>query len=421
MQKSTRRRFRRSVTLFAVAFASMAAVAVVAQQAPQRRAGATIPGEHAYPRQSWPTLAVTAGDRRFRTVSFDGHVHTAYSHDARHPVRDVMVLADRVGLDAIMLTDHGTSRAEVDMRDFTGNVIPIVGSEMGGRYGHALTWAYVDPPRRRAETEFMEMDTLAQYVHAQNGLVVLAHPGWFIDGNHVNPRYYMQYDVIRRGGRGGQLDGIEIWNAMYAAPTAGLLDEWLGLLDRGVYVPITGGTDFHSFGQIVDLGSPRNMVLCAVGRDGALTQSKRDCAMEGMRTGRSYITDGPSIDLQVNGKVFGELLTPAVGEDVTIDVRAIAFQNATLRVRIGHTDVRTFPLVAGQERGERIRYRVTADTYVFVEIQRNERVDRKSEFWTISNPVRIDVPPLVADWRGPVVTDVPVRVPREWTRAGLRH
>lgn len=408
-------RMRRMVALLLALGLLVGGIVAGAQPVARRRVGATIPNVRAYPHQTWPMLDVAAGGRRFRAVTFDGHVHTEHSHDARHPVLDVMVLADRVGLDAVMLTDHGTSRALGDLEHYTGGVTPIVGAEMGGRYGHALTWAYLDPPARRAGVEFEQMDVLAQYVHAQNGIVVLAHPGWFIEGNPVNPRYYMQYDVIRRGGRGGDIDGIEIWNSTYPAPTAALLDDWLSLLDRGVYVPITCGTDFHRFGQ-VGLGSPRNVALCPAGPDGQLTQSKRVCVLEAARVGRQYVTDGPSLDLRVNGRVLGELVTPRVGEELTIDVRAIAWSDATLRVRIGHTDVRTFPLTARRLLTQRISVRATHDTYVLVEIARNERTPGRSPYWLISNPIRVDVPPLVADWRGPRVTNSPARIPREWTR-----
>lgn len=383
------------------------------------RPGATIPPATRYPAQRWPMFTVDAWGRKFRTATFDGHVHTAYSHDARHPVRDVLHLAERVGLDAVMLTDHGTSLAERDVAAYEGPITPIVGAEIGGRYGHALTWGFVGASRKR-DASIEDMPGLGTLVHSESGLVVLAHPGWFIEPNFVNPRYYMQYDVIRRGGLGDQIDGIEVWNATYPARTESLVDEWLSLLDRRVYVPITGGTDFHRVGQ-VGLGSPRNVVLCPIDDHGAPTQSRRECILEGARAGRHYITDGPIVDLQVNGRVFGEVLETSTGRRIHIDVRAVSWEGGTLRVRIGHTDVRSIPLPAGREIYQRIVLTAGAtDTYVFAEIERPKRLPNLPRIAAITNPIRIDVAPLDADWRGPTTTP-DTRVPTAWTRSGLRR
>jgi len=397
---------------------------IVALGSPRARSffgitGRTIPSSLRYPLQRWPMFEVNAWGRRFKTATFDGHVHTAYSHDARHPVRDVLALAERVGLDAIMFTDHGTSLAERDVPDYEGPVTSIVGAEVGGRYGHALTWGFVGASRKRDES-IEDMPGLGHVVHSQNGIVVLAHPGWFIEPNHVNPRYYMQYDVIRRGGLGDSIDGIEVWNATYPARTDSLIDEWLTLLDRRVYVPITGGTDFHRMGQ-VDLGSPRNVVLCPLDANGVETQTRRDCILDGARAGRHYITDGPIIDLQVNGRVFGEVLDTAPGRRIHVDVRAVAWAGGLLRVRIGHTDVRTIPLLPGRETYQRIVLTAGAtDTYVFAEIERLLRTPDRPRLAAITNPIRIDVAPLDPDWRGPT-TDRDARIPIPWTRVGLRR
>lgn len=399
----------------AVAGLVAAAITVVAQppSEPGRRPGSTIPRVRRYPQQSWPMLEVRAGARRFVAVTFDGHVHTAISRDATHPPADVVALAERVDLDAVMITDHGSSRAVDEVGGYTGATTPIVGAELGGLFGHALTWAFVEAPEHRGG-QMHDMPGLADTVHSEGGLVVLAHPGWFIPGNPVNPRYYMQYDAIRRGGLGEGVDAIEVWNATYPARTESLVDEWLSLLDRSVYVPITCGTDFHRFGQ-VELGSPRNVALCPADGSATTPAGKRRCVLEAARAGRLFLTDGPIVDLQVDGRTFGEVVETAPGQRVRVYVRALAWQDVELRVRIGHTDVRTFPLRPGEVREERFELAVPADTYVLAEVVRTVRVEKKPTIALITNPIRLDTLPRVADWRGPSTTR-PARIAAQWTR-----
>lgn len=419
-KRSKRSRLRshvaRSIVVVAGVLAAM--LAVVAQgPAHTGRGRSSIPPPRRLPQQSWPLLSVQSGARRFVSVTFDGHVHTARSHDAVHPPRDVVELAERVDLDALMVTDHGTSSAAFELAGYTGPSTPIMGSEIGGRYGHALTWSFMDPPASQQDS-FDELESLAARVHHDGGLVVLAHPGWFIPGNFVNPRYFMQYDAIRRGGHGAHLDAIEIWNATYPMRTESLVDEWMGLLDRQVYVPITCGTDFHRLGQVM-LGSPRNVALCPADGTATTEAGKRACILEAVRAGRVYLTEGPSVDLQVAGRVLGEIVEAQRGESLVITVRAIAFRPATLRVRIGHVDVRSFELTPGVERSERIELRASEDTYVLAEVARAQREPSKPRIALITNPIRVDVAPRVEDWRGPEVV-APRRIPREWTRAGAR-
>lgn len=358
-------------------------------------------------------LEVTAGSRRFVPVTFDGHVHTSHSRDASHPPRDVVLLAERVALDALMITDHGTSSGAPEVAGVTGPSMPIVGAELGGHFGHALTWAYLEAFEHRTD-HVQDMPELADAVHGAGGLVVLAHPGWFIPGNPINPRYYMQYEAIRRGGYGEGIDAIEVWNATYPARTESLIDEWLSLLDRGVYVPITCGTDFHRFGQ-VELGSPRNVALCPADGSASTLPGRRACILEASRSGRLFLTDGPIVDLQVDGRTFGELVQTVPGRRVEVYVRAVAWQDAELRVRIGHTDVRTFSLRGGVAREERFSLPVPSDTYVFAEVVRTVRVEGKPPISLVTNPIRVDALPLVADWRGPATTR-PARIAAKWTR-----
>jgi hypothetical protein len=57
----------------------------------------------------WEFLPVDVGARHLRVMAFDGHVHSAISRDAIHPLEELMWLVERRDLDLLVLTDHGAS------------------------------------------------------------------------------------------------------------------------------------------------------------------------------------------------------------------------------------------------------------------------------------------------------------------------
>lgn len=412
-----------TLAVLSTAGAFRAAATPAAEGASARRprpVGATIPNERRYPARRFRPLDVRTSSRTFRGFSFDGHVHTAYSHDARHPVPDVLALAERVGLDAVMITDHGSSSAGQDVATYEGPLSVIVGAEIGGTYGHALTWRFLDAIglRRSLDERTMTMRQLGDYVHERGALVVLAHPGWWIPGNFVDPRYFMQQDVIRRGGAGDAIDAVEVWNGTYPLRTASLVDQWVSLLERSIYVPAVGGSDFHEFGG-TELGEPRNVVLCEVDEGGRPKEPLAACIFEAARTGRLYVTDGPSIELTVGDRVSGEILRTTSGARLDVHVRVDAPDGGVFSLYLGREPVQRLTLAAGQPLDRRFEVRApSADSFVWADVERPARIEKKPMRALLANPVRIDVGPEVADWRGPAVTEPPRRPPPEFTRAG---
>ena len=95
-------------------------------------------------------VEVLAHDKVYRGYSFDGHVHTRYSRDAQHGVTQVLEFARRAGLDAVMITDHGSSASKSDVPNDDGPLSVTVGGEFGGTFGHALAWNFVDADRVHA-------------------------------------------------------------------------------------------------------------------------------------------------------------------------------------------------------------------------------------------------------------------------------
>jgi len=394
-----------------LAVVSIAGLALVPEHAgawPTRgRQPASLRGLHR-PEQSWDFLPVQAAGRHFRVLAFDGHTHSDFSRDAIHPIAELMWLAERVDLDMIVLTDHGSSAARRYFEHgYDGPVAVLVGEEVGGSFGHAVIWD-IDSHDGIAEACATSMDALGELVHGQGGTVVLAHPGWWIGRNTYDPRRWIQYDALRRGGIGQRIDALELWNQVYWERSRELIDEWVGLLERGLYVPIVGDSDFHR-AYSHRLGEPRNALLCTAGADGALTQSPADCLREAVRSGRLYVTDGPTLDLQVAGRVPGEVVEALPGTLLAVELRARSAEGGTLRLFVGRDVAATVPMPAGTEVTHTITVPVpAADSFVRVEIERLEVPDDRPSFSLVSNPVRIDVLPRRTDgWRGPDEGSIP--------------
>lgn len=199
------------------------------------------------------------GDTVYCPYLFEGHVHSQHSPDARHPVVTILQTAEQLGMDALILTDHGSIEARRDFADYHGSVVPIIGAEIGGQFGHAVYWNVdADDPHVPSVTS---LATRCKFAHDHGGLLVFAHPGWWIHGNPRNPMEWMTPSALRRDGGAGMVDAIELWNGVYDGPLPKLIDAWVKLLRAGVYVPIVGNSDFHQF-RFHRIGDAHDIALC---------------------------------------------------------------------------------------------------------------------------------------------------------------
>ncbi|MCC6877099.1 MAG: PHP domain-containing protein [Sandaracinaceae bacterium] len=348
--------------------------------------------------QDWPRLTAQIGGRTLSTFSFDGHVHTDHSRDARHPTGDVLFLAALADLDALVITDHGSSHATQDLDGYRGDVAVLVGEEVGGPFGHAVIWNV--PERRGVQDARETLRDLGAHVHAQGGVLVLAHPGWWMTHNTYDPRRWMDPQSLRRGGISENVDALELWNAVYYQRSRELLDQWVALLEQGIFVPIVGGSDFHVYGAHF-LGTPRNVFSCAVDRDGRPATPLGECLLEAVRRGRLFVSDGPVATLDVAGHTMGEVLGVRPGAELRVQVRAVAPRGGQLRVFLGRNVAGTLDLPPGEERSRIWTLRAPAeDSFVRVEIERATPVENATSFSLVSNPVLLDVGPARASWRG---------------------
>lgn len=350
--------------------------------------------------QSWTFPDFVGRTTRYRVFAFDGHIHTAYSHDARHPVSDVLALAERADLDAVVITDHGSAMAEAAFDRYEGPLTTLVGEEVGGAFGHSVIWNV--PDRHGVHEAAVEsLGALGELVHARGGLLVLAHPGWWIGGNTYDPQRWMQYDALRRGGIGETIDALELWNQQFYRPTRALLDQWDALLSRGLFVPVVGDSDFHILGAD-RIGEPRNAFLCPLSGE-ALAMPVADCLIDAVRSGRVYVTDGPTMTFTVAGRVPGEIVRALPHTYLATDVSVTAPLGGTLELRLGGEVIERVTLPPGETVTQRWAVPVPeTDSYLRLEVLRAEPDPVRVPMSLLSNPIRVDVLPERTDgWRGP--------------------
>ncbi|MFB6252744.1 MAG: CehA/McbA family metallohydrolase [Halobellus sp.] len=132
-----------------------------------------------------------------RTVTVDPHLHTVASYDGHTTPEQLLDTAERVGLDAVVVTDHDTVEgAHVAKTLAAGrDIVAVVGCEVSTADGHLLTIGVDDAPEPGRP-----LPATAQSVRDAGGLAVVPHP-------FQRSRHGARGDAIRA------VDGIEVHNA----------------------------------------------------------------------------------------------------------------------------------------------------------------------------------------------------------------
>jgi hypothetical protein len=332
---------------------------------------------------------VTIGGVEYHTYRFEGHVHTEHSLDARHGTLEILSTAERLGLDALIITDHGASTARYEFPRYQGKLVPFVGREIGGEFGHAVMWNVADEARQTFPP--LTLEQRSRFAHEHGGLLIFAHPGWWIDGNLRDPMQWMTPAAMRRGGSAGEIDAIELWNGVYHTPLPKLIAAWVALLEAGVFVPIVGNSDFHRF-HFHRIGSVHNIALC---EDTELA----GCLWPAVRAGRIIVTDGPAAVLSVDDRLPGSVVQSS-GAPLRVTVDALAPEGGTLRVYLGKQVVQTLSLAPSVRTSQSWEIPSPAsDSYVRIDIARPEPHRGQPPVSLLSNPVLIDVGSECASWR----------------------
>ncbi len=119
----------------------------------------------------------------------------------------------------------------------------------------------------------------------------------------------------------------------------GALDDWFTFLKYGKHVTATGNSDSHSAGA--EAGLPRTYLQVGATADGSMRGLSENAAYAAMREGRAVVTNGPFLDVTVNGKGLGQTVVASDGKvDVKLTVKAAPWMDVTrVVVRRGGPDL----------------------------------------------------------------------------------
>ena len=71
-------------------------------------------------------------------MKFDPHIHSVYSGDSRSEVIDILIQAEKKGLDAIAISDHNEIKGSRLARSYGGSIIVVPSIEISSDKGHIL-------------------------------------------------------------------------------------------------------------------------------------------------------------------------------------------------------------------------------------------------------------------------------------------
>ena len=164
---------------------------------------------------------------------FDLHIHQdKHSSDSKLNILDAIKDAKALNLDGICITDHD----DLGLRGYTGelskeyNLLIISGVEIYTLDGDLLCYGIDELPDERMSAQ----DTI-DYVHKRGGVCIAAHP-YRHNNRGLGDKLYQVQGLDAIEGLNGRTDVLSNLKSVEVA--------------KELNIPITGGSDAHSKGEI---------------------------------------------------------------------------------------------------------------------------------------------------------------------------
>ncbi|MGC9063194.1 MAG: CehA/McbA family metallohydrolase, partial [bacterium] len=259
--------------------------------------------------------------------SGDVNTHSLFSDGLEFPI-DIALASKSMGLSWAVLSDHNTISGRCMWNICKGSdFIPIIGEEVTTPYGHfnaigierLISWDV-----KEGKKDIMR---IYKDIHREGGIVSLNHP--FFPNRSYKFWDTKGYDVIEiwNGGLPPNLEGAGNYEAKI---------KWFDLLNRGEKIPAVAGSDCHDITSVIsalDYSISSRLISSRLGLE--IPDAKRDLfkrwlslglyvgnprtyvhirkfsqeeIIKALKNGNSFITNGPIILADIDGKYPGERL-----------------------------------------------------------------------------------------------------------------
>ncbi|OGD28028.1 MAG: hypothetical protein A2Y56_10370 [Candidatus Aminicenantes bacterium RBG_13_63_10] len=351
-------------------------------------------------------------------LSLDPHLHTTFS-DGTPGVPERLRSLVAEGVEAAVASDHNIivdyepvlKALELDRHLAVASGVEVTSGRAGIHFN-----AY--PASCRAEEENNGAPPFRDYAAGPlfrasreklaGALIQLNHPRAGNLGYFNNLSLDLESAAWISDRASLDFDLIEVMNGpFYHASNAVAVEDWLHLLNRGRFAPLVGSSDSHATDGN-EPGYSRTYILLETPKTAGWTWA--DVA-RGLRAGRSFASNGPLLELRVNGDAtFGDLTRVADGlADIAFSVRAAPWVDVSEARLIVNGDRKiVFPVraSAGQvvKISERVRLELKADSTLALEavgrrtlypvVQRpalSGQIKDAALPYALSNPVFVDV------------------------------
>lgn len=340
------------------------------------------------------------------------HIHSVFS-DGTGTIPEIAAIANELGLDFLMITDHNTLRGkEEGYEKFYGNTLAIIGCEINdeNNKNHYLAFGIDEAFSTRLGAK-----TYVKKVNEYGGIGFIAHPHEKRDSMKEHPPYpWTDWDI-------DNFTGIEIWNHMsewmenlteqnkyqsflhplktIKSPPLETIRVWDNLNKKRMVVGI-GGVDAHAhkvnllgffevevFPYKVLFKSIRNHILTSekieVGTSPSSISNAVRIILEALQQGRVFISNSYHGDAagfrffaDNDEKIF------QMGESVTFERNKI-FIKAEIPAKNGELRLVRNGKVIFSAYSDKLNYKVTEKGAYRLEVYTNGKA------WIFSNHIRI--------------------------------
>jgi hypothetical protein len=321
----------------------------------------------------------------------EGHMHSVYSGGVSS-VHDFTQKAQERNLDWIFITDYNTIAAEGDcITETNSTFICGLGEEVTTGTNEIIAWGIDSLVDWNTDANYTVGDIIDE-IHSQGGLAYLPHP--LAPDEDDNYDYFGVYDDFDAmsiyHGYGGYND-----NAISTTMDGDALRKWDEYLNMGMRKTAVGESDSKNAQNTPDYGDLFNM-RGAIGYPRNYIYAREFSVrgiIEAVRSGRVYVTDGPTMNFTIDGHIMGETIYSNSAQFLNINISGVAVENSDVRIIKNGTLIHSQSVPPGPF-SISYGYTADADAYFRAEVRTfNGDIFTGETNLSFSNPIYFDLNP----------------------------